>query len=343
MIEAAIVGLGWWGSVLVESAQGSDAIRFVAAYTRSRSERDRMQAKRLGLTLVESLQVLLDDPTIDALVLATPPLEHPQQIQAAAAAHKHIFCEKPLALDATAARAALLAVQRAGVTIGLGYNRRFHPSWIDLKHRIDNGELGVILHAECTMSSPNALSMAHEAWRASRSEAPCGGLAPMGVHAIDGLIDLFGDIDRVYCHSACRAAPSGNDDATSILLRLKAGMSAYVGTLMSSAPEFRFQVFGSKASAMLGGQVHVAGQSAQERRSGLFGSYTIRPLTGDPLRLDVPTFDVNRAELEAFARAADGFEPYPITPAQMLHGVAVTEAIILSARAGGVAAVEEHH
>lgn len=336
MIRAGVVGLGWWGSVLVESVHTSERIRFVAATTRSKSTRDRAQAEKLGLRFADSFQSLLDDPSIDAIVLATPPLGHVEQIQAVAAAGKHVFCEKPLALAAAGAQAALQAVERAGVTVGLGYNRRFHPSWIDLKRRIGAGELGTILHFECTMSGPNALTMAPEAWRASRDEAPCGGLAPMGVHAIDGMIDLFGEVEHVYCQSYSRAAPSGNDDTTSVLLRLKAGMSAYLGTLMASAPEFRVQVFGSRAMAALGGTVHVVGQAAKERRTGLFGSYIIRPVQGEPLVLDVPLFDVNRAELEAFAAAASGGEPYPISPAQMLHGVAVTEAIIASARHGGV-------
>ena len=90
-------------------------------------------------------------------------------------------------------------------------------------------------------------------------------------------------------------------------------------------------VFGSKGWAQLGGQTHVAGQSSEERRSGLFGSYVIQPLDGDAVSLDVPQFDVNRAELEAFANACAGGPDYPISLADMLHGVATTDAIIKSA------------
>jgi predicted dehydrogenase len=93
-------------------------------------------------------------------------------------------------------------------------------------------------------------------------------------------------------------------------------------------------VYGSKAMALLGGAVHVAGQSSHERRSGLFGSYIIQPIKGDAVAHDVPSFDVNRAELEAFAIAASGGAPYLVTPEQMVHGAAVTEAIVMSARTG---------
>ncbi|MDP9085048.1 MAG: hypothetical protein M3N50_14985, partial [Pseudomonadota bacterium] len=114
------------------------------------------------------------------------------------------------------------------------------------------------------------------------------------------------------------------------------GMSAYLGTMMATAGSFRFQVFGSQAMASLGGAVHVAGQSSHQRRSGLFGSYVIQPVKGDAISVEVPAFDVNRAELEAFARAAAGGGAYPITHQQMSHGVAVTEAIVRSARSGHI-------
>jgi predicted dehydrogenase len=336
LIRAGIAGLGWWGGTLVESVEGSSLIRFLAASSRSSSQRDRETAEKHKLALVGSTDELLRRTDIDAIVLATPPSGHTDQIIAAAAAGKHVFCEKPLSIDKAAAIAAVTAVEQAGVTLGLGYNRRFHPSWIDLKRRIRAGELGTILHAECTMSGPNGLTASPAAWRSQVSEAPCGGLLPMGVHAIDGLIDLFGEVEQVYCQSFRRAVTNENDDTTSVLFRMKAGMSAYLGTMMATAGTFRFQVYGSKAMALLGGAVHVAGQSSQQRRSGLFGSYLIQPVKGDAESMEVPVYDVNRAELEAFAQAASGGASYPISYQQMIHGAAVTEAVLSSARSGRV-------
>jgi predicted dehydrogenase len=339
VINAAIAGLGWWGATLVESVEGSNLIRFVAASSRSGSEREQKTAAKHNLALVDSVDKLLHREGVDAIVLATPPAGHTEQIIAAANAGKHVFCEKPLAVRKATALAAIKAVESAGITLGLGYNRRFHPSWIDLKRRVQSAELGTILHVECTMSGPNGLTATPEAWRSQAAEAPCGGLIPMGVHAIDGLIDVFGDVDHVYCQSFRRAVANENDDTTSVLLRMKAGMSAYLGTMMATAGTFRFQVYGSKAMALLSGAVHVAGQSSHERRSGLFGSYVIQPIKGDAETIEVPVFDVNRAELEAFAVAAAGGASYPISHQQMIHGAAVTEAILASARSSQVETV----
>ena len=101
-----------------------------------------------------------------------------------------MFCEKPFALHKAEADAAVAATQKAGVTLGLGYNRRFHPEMTKLRERIRSGDLGTVLHIEATMTFPNALALKADAWRAHRDETPCGGLTPMGVHAIDGMIDL---------------------------------------------------------------------------------------------------------------------------------------------------------
>jgi predicted dehydrogenase len=331
-MKLGIAGLGWWGGTLVDAVEGSPNLKFVSAYTRSRSQQDQDIAAKHHLKLADNYEAMLADPEVEGVVLATPPPGHADQIVAAAKAGKHVFCEKPFVMSKADANRAIAAVKAAGVTLGLGYNRRFHPSWLDLKQRIAAGELGTILHAECTMSGPNGLTLSENAWRRSAEQAPLGGLFPMGVHAVDGFIDLFGDIDNVFCQSFRRAVPGDNDDTTSVLFRMKAGMSAYLGTMMATAGTFRFQVYGSKAMALLGGTTHVAGQSSQHRRSGLFGAYVIQPIKGDAISLDVPVFDVNQAELEAFAQAAKGGAPYPISHAEMIHGVAVTDAIIASAR-----------
>ncbi len=98
-----------------------------------------------------------------------------------------------------------------------------------MRARIRSGELGTILHVEATMTFPNALLLKPDAWRADPHETPCGGLTPMGVHAVDGMIDLCGPIDHVFAQSFRRAIAVNADDTTSILFRMKEGMSGYLG------------------------------------------------------------------------------------------------------------------
>lgn len=337
MINAAIVGLGWWGKTLVESVQqDSDQIRFVAGTTRTKTPEVAAFAAAQKFELVENYDALLANSKVDAVVLATPHSMHAQQVTAAAAVKKHIFCEKPFALTKESAEEAVNATKRAGVTLALGYNRRFHPEITKLRERIRSGELGTILHAEATMTFPNALMLKPEAWRANRSETPCGGLTPMGVHAIDGMIDLCGPIDHVFAQSFHRVVPVDADDTTSILFRMKEGMSGYLGTMTATGPGFSFQIFGSKGWVRLEGMTHVAGASSEERRTRLFGTCKFQPIKGPAETWEAARLDVTRASLEAFARAVQGGPAYPITTDEMIHGVAVTEAIVRSAHSGKV-------
>lgn len=337
MINAAIVGLGWWGRTLVESlADGADAMRFVAGTTRTLSAEIEAFARQHGLRLAASYEALLADTKIDAVVLATPPSGHRAQVVAAAAAGKHVFCEKPFTLTRRDAEAAVDAVRKARVTLGLGYNRRFHPEMAKLRSRIRAGDLGTLMHVESTMTVPNALFLKRTAWRANPAEAPCGGLAPLGVHAIDGMIDLCGEIDRLYCQSFRRAVELDTDDTTSVLFRMKSGVSAYLGTMMATAPAFSFQVFGSKGWVRLEGMTHVAGASSEERRTRLFGACKFQPVKGEAEHWEAGKLDISRACFEAFARAAAGGPAFPITHEEMIHGAAVTEAVVRSAASGGV-------
>jgi len=324
--------MGWWGRTLVESVQSdSDVIRFVAGTTRTASPEVKAFADAQKLKLADSYEALLADPNVNAVVLATPHSMHAAQVIAAAKAGRHVFCEKPFALTKAHAEAAVAATTKAGVTLGLGYNRRFHPEMIKLRNRIRGGELGTVLHVEATMTFPNALALKPEAWRAQKDETPCGGLTPMGVHAIDGMIDLCGEIATVYCQSFHQVVPVDADDTTSMLFRMKNGASGYLGTITATGPGFSFQVFGSKGWVRLEGMTHVAGASSEDRRTRLFGSCKFQPIKGPAETWEAARLDVTRACLDAFGTAASGGAAFPISTAEMIHGAAVTEAVVRSA------------
>jgi predicted dehydrogenase len=337
MIRAAMVGLGWWGKTLVESVQGvSPDLQFVAGVARTPTDDLRAFAATHHLTLHPRYEAALADPQVQAVVLATPHSLHSPQVIAAARAGKHVFCEKPFALTKADAAAAVAATQAAGVTLGLGYNRRFHPEMTKLRQQIRTGELGTILHVEATMTFPNGLFLKPDAWRAAKDETPCGALTPMGVHAIDGMIDLCGPIAQVYCQSFRRVVQVDADDTTSMLFRMAAGMSGYLGTMTATGPGFSFQVFGSAGSVRLEGMTHVAGASSEERRTRLFGTCKFQPIKGEAVVWEAARLDVTRACLDAFAQAATGGAPFPIPLDQMIHGAAVTEAVVQSAMSGQI-------
>lgn len=330
MINAAIVGLGWWGKVLVQSVQNkSDKIRFTAGAVRTPSKVADF-AEEQAFTIYDSIDPILADDSIDAVVYATPHSRHVDQIVATAAAGKHVFMEKPLTLTKAGAEEAVAAVQDAGVTLAVGFNRRFSPAVAALREQVETGTLGKMLHWEGTMCAPIGMSLSADAWRADKRETPAGGLTPMAIHVIDLMIDLFGEVDEVYCQSFRLAIPNDTDDTTSILFRMRNGMSGYVGTLLATHPSFRMHVWGTEGST--------------EIRNPDMSSYLYTPnntgqITGaagviETENRDFAGFDTVAAELEAFADAASGGAAYPVTTDQAIHGCAVIEAIVKSAEQG---------
>src|SRR4029077_21133561 len=149
-------------------------------------------------------------------------------------------------------------------------------------------------------------------------------------------IDLWGSIDQVYCQSFRRAVEIDSDDTTSILFRMKDGMSGYLGTLTATGPGFSFQVFGSKGWVRLEGMTHVAGASSEERRTRLFGTCKFQPTKGEAEVWQAARLDVTRACLDAFAQAAQGGPKFLIPLDEMVHGAAVTEAVVQSATSGQI-------
>tara|TARA_B100001250_G_scaffold414463_1_gene453018 strand:+ start:2410 stop:3435 length:1026 start_codon:yes stop_codon:yes gene_type:complete len=332
MINAAIVGIGWWGKTLVESVyDNSNKIKFSHAVHRIASDDAKSFSKDHNMAFSTNLDDALNDPNINAIVLATPHSMHVDQVIACAQANKHVFCEKPFALHKAEAEKAVKATQEAGVILGLDFNRRLHPEIKNIRDMIAADELGTILHIEANMTFPNALFLDKKAWRASNEETPCGGLTPMGVHAIDGMIDLCGEIDELYCQSFRRAVEVESDDTTSILFRMKKGMSGYLGTMTATGGGFSFQVFGSKGFVRLEGMTHIAGTPSEERRKKCFGNCIFKPIKGPAKNWQAEEVDIVKAVLEEFSDSIINKSPYFIPQSEMIHGVAVTETVVKSA------------
>ncbi|MCI3951319.1 MAG: hypothetical protein K0R53_816 [Burkholderiales bacterium] len=329
MLNAAIVGLGRWGQNLVNNAQESDKIRFVAGVLRH-VEKARDYAAQHGLGLYDDYAKALADPKIDAVVLATPHSVHAEQIIAAAKAGKHVFTEKPFTLDTESAVAAVRACARNKVTLAVGYNWRFQPALQEIRRMLDDGRLGTLLHIEGNFCGPSAYFYGREHWRQKRDEGPAGGMAGRGVHVLDAMLYLAGPVASVQAQSFRRAQDFGLDDTTSMLFRFRNGVTGYLGTIIATPETWRMQVFGSRAWVEVGDIEHLT-------------TWTMRVCYVDPKNpraknapqlITFPDISTERAELEHFAAAAAAGRPLAVAGGDEVHGVTVLEAIMDSVKAG---------
>jgi predicted dehydrogenase len=328
MLRAAIVGPGWWGQTLVTSVQGkSDAITFVAAAARTRAKAEEF-SRQHGLKLVDDYDAVLADPAIDAVVLATPHSQHGDQVRRAAAAGKHVFCEKPFTLTAADAKSAVDAAKKAGIVLAVGFNRRFHPSMVELKRRVQEGAFGAIETCIGEQTAGAGASIQPGYWRADPSETPAGAMAGIGIHTVDTMIHLFGRITEVHCVTARRAAPHV-DDTTTVLVKFQDGMAGTFFCSLTTVPNYRFAVYGSKALA------EIVKPNLDEFRFAPVPDPKLGHLAVvQPEVKQTTGFDTLFAELTTFAACCRERKPYPVPPDEVVHGVEVFEAIVNSAKAG---------
>jgi predicted dehydrogenase len=317
MIDAAIVGLGRWGKTLVEAVQGkSSGLRFTRAVSRN-PDQHRDFAVKHRLELVSEFGAVLADPGIEAVVLATPHSLHCEAIVAAAAAGKHVFCEKPLTLKKAEAEHAIAACQTARIVLGIGTDKRFYPALRELARLAKTGELGRILHIEAHFSNEVAGSFSQ--WRFSTEESPAGGLTGTGIHALDALIELAGPVRRVQVLLLSHKPPPDPLDSLSVLLEFDSGISGTLAAVRSTPAFMRVHAFGRNASAEVLGR----------------NDLVLRKSGAEPRHLSFAPVDSVRVNLEAFAEAVAGGAPYPIPMGEILATVAVFAAIAEAVNSDG--------
>lgn len=324
MIRAAIVGLGWWGRNLVNAVRDhGDLIRFTTAHTRNPAPVADF-CREHDLRWVGDLDAVLADPMLDAVVFATPHSAHAEQVLRAAAAGKSVFVEKPFTLSVAEAVAAVEAAERAGIVLAVGFNRRFHPSMGHLRRAVREQRLGTIVTITSEQTALHGLHLAADAWRARPGETPAGAMTQIGVHLIDGMIDLLGPISEVTARTAHRATPHGGDDTTSVLLSFANGATGHLFCSVAATPNYRVAVYGTQGlGEVLFHPMHIF-RLTPSANPGQLSAAT-------PEVIETQGFNMLTAELTEFARCVAQHRSFPTPLSDILHGVKVFEAIVQSA------------
>ena len=319
MLNTAIVGLGWWGKRLVEAARDFDApIRFVRGVTlEPDTVRDFTAEHKIALGT--SFDEVLADPQVQAVILATPHSKHRAQVEAAAAANKHIYCEKPFALSKADAVAMLAACRRAGIVIGVGHHFRLMPSMRVLADLMQAGAFGTIMHVEGNYSHDWLAETPADSWRSAAAETRAGSMTSMGIHVLDCFRDLVGPMKRISALSKARTLKLPSGDTTAALIEFENGATGTLATTLKTPFVWRLAIYGDRCHA----------ESVSETRA------IVHRAGKEPEIIDRPAdFHLGR-NLDYFAKAAMGQGTFPISPAGILQTVAALEAVFRSVEADG--------
>lgn len=248
--RVASIGIGWWSDVLADAAQRSGGrIEIASCFTRSEDKRTAF-ADKYGCAAASSFEEILADESIDGIINTTPNHVHRETTEAAAAAGKHVFLDKPIANTIGDARALTKACADAGVVLAVGYQRRRENHFRWIQQRIESGEFGVMVQAEANISRDRLGQFEPGHWRYTAEGMPGGVMLQIGLHYVDVLMMLLGPVETVSGMASQLVLPGDNPDVGTLMMRHANGAISSLSTCYASASEYYvMNVYGKKMSA----------------------------------------------------------------------------------------------
>ena len=249
-IKIGVIGTGRMGSVHSRNIVRQIPEAELVAVCDIRLEVAQAVADELGVPrVVYDYHDLLNDPEIEAILIASSTDTHAFMMKDVAAAGKHIFCEKPLALELDKIDEALAAVGKAGVKLQVGFNRRFDKSYQRLHAIVESGQIGRPCILRITNRDPDFPSM--DFLRVS------GGIfLDLAIHDFDMVRYQVGEVEEIYAMGGVLVNPELNEfhdvDTDVMVLRFANGT---LGTIDNSRKavygyDQRLEVFCSNGTAM---------------------------------------------------------------------------------------------
>ena len=226
-------------------------------------------AEEFGVRAYATEKELLADEEVEAVYIASPVAAHARQIKLAAAAGKHVLCEKPLTLNVKQAEEAIAACRRHKVFLQEGYMMKFHGAHARIKELIEEGRLGRIVSMRAQLSC--WYPPIEGAWRQDPRTGGGGALMDMATHLYDLLESFAGPVRRIVAMTGRLVQDYRSEDASTTLLEFKSGAIATVDCFFcipDEASRTRLEIYGSAGAILTEGTI---GQSTGGKMEGVFG------------------------------------------------------------------------
>ncbi len=329
----AIVGLGM---AVTPHAKGlldlTDTIDVAAAYTPSEARRKAF-GEKFPFPLVDSLDAILNDKSIEAVAVFTPANTHANIAERCAAAGKHVLMEKPL--DITTARAERLvsACRKAGVKLGVVLQHRFRPAGMKLAEILRAGELGAIVGCSTIIRLWRPQSYYDEPGRGSFARDGGGVLISQGIHTLDLMLSLAGPISEVTGFATTTPVHRmETEDMVCAAARFANGAFGTIDATTAAFPGFLEEIILTceKGTAKLAG-TELLVQFQDGRKVAIEADKSAGGTGADPMAFP---HDYHRAVMADFADAIRNNREPKVTGEEALKVHRLIDALIETGRAG---------
>lgn len=315
-LKIGIVGAGAIAQSYVQALENNDYAR-VAAVADVRPEATQALAERLGCPSFESYETMAKKTRLDAVIICTPPVTHPELSIFFLDQGIHVLCEKPLAIDVQNAKAMLDAAKKSGAKLTMGSKFRYVDDVIRAKSIVASGILGEIILFENAFTSRVDMS---SRWNSNPSISGGGVLIDNGAHSVDIMRYFLGPLAEVQVVEGKRVQGLSVEDTVRIFVRSTGGVMGSIDLSWSINKELDsyINIYGSQGTISVGWKESRYRQSSS-RDWVVFGNgYN---------KVQAFTSQINN-----FAKAIRGDEMLLITAEDALASVEVIEATYNSLR-----------
>ncbi|PLS03346.1 inositol 2-dehydrogenase [Neobacillus cucumis] len=248
-LTVGVIGAGRIGKIHVDNLRGMSQVRVKSVSDVAVDHLEEWAKEKQIEVLTTNYQDLLTDPEINAVFICSPTTTHATLIKEAAAAGKHIFCEKPVSFSVEETEEALAAVKKAGVKLQVGFNRRFDPNFRKIRELVQNGEIGTPHILRITSRDPQPPGIDYI--------KTSGGLfMDMAIHDFDMARYIMGsEVVEVFANGAVLVDPAigeaGDIDTAIISLKFANGALGVIDNSRRAAYGYdqRLEVFGNIGAA----------------------------------------------------------------------------------------------
>lgn len=252
----ALIGLGM--AVLPHArslVDLSDRVEVAWAFSPTAARREAFAA-RFPFPTADSLDRILDDPGVDAVIVLTPPNTHLEIVRRCAAAGKHVLLEKPVEVSTARASELVGLCERAGITLGVVLQNRFRPGAEALARHLRDGRLGQVVGCSASIRLWRPQSYYDEPGRGTLARDGGGALMTQGIHTLDLMLSLAGPVAEVRGYAATSPVHRLEaEDMVAAALRFANGALGTVDATTAAYPGFpeRIEVIGRHGTAVLAG------------------------------------------------------------------------------------------
>lgn len=248
-LKVGIIGAGRIGQVHAKSITyhipGAEIVAVSDIYVQSAKK----LADELGIkNYYEDYREILKNPEIEAVLICSSTDTHADIAVEAAEAGKHIFCEKPVDLTVEKIKKVISAVNKAGVKLQIGFNRRYDHNFARIKELANKGKIGQLQIIKITSRDPEPPPISYV-------KVSGGIFLDMTVHDFDMARFIGGEVDEVYANAAVTVDPAigdaGDVDTALISLKFKNGCIGVIDNCRRAAYGYdqRLEVFGKNGQA----------------------------------------------------------------------------------------------